>query len=294
MSPPTHTVGPDTRLPEVERLLAHAPFSGLPVVDSALRPLGVVTRTDLLRAGAVNAVTGTSRGALVVPDRRVGDVVHGAPLCVAADASLAEAARIMRDERVHRVLVVRGAHLVGIVTTWDVVRAFAGTRVALPIGRMMSSPVLTVPPDLPTASALRKLGESHVHALVVVESGWPVGVFTQREALLAERWPSRTVVDRWLDPAVLTLPPSFPAYRAAAQASAAGVRTITVMDLEGVSGILTATNFLYAVSAVAPDAVSSVGSASSRPPKRERPKKPHERRTAPAMPAARRRFGSAR
>lgn len=294
MSAAAHTVGPDARLPEVERVLVQGAFSGVPVVDDDLRPLGVITRTDLLRAGAVSAVTGTTRTRLIVPDRRAGDVIHGEALCVSDDARLEDAARIMREHHVHRVLVVADARLVGILTTWDLVRAIAEAHVALPIGRMMSSPVLTVPPSMSTASALAKLGQAHVRALAVVESGWPVGVFTQREALLAERWPSHTQVDRWLDPAVLTLPPNFPAYRAAAQAVATGARTITVMDLEGVCGIVTATNFLYATPDVAPGTSPPVGTGSSRPPMPERPRKPHERRTAPAMPAGRRKADAMR
>lgn len=293
MSAAAHTVGPEARLPEVERLLVHSAFSGIPVVDDKLQPLGVITRTDLLRVGAVSAVTGTSRTKLVVPDRRVGDVIHGEPLCVSHGAPLEEAARIMREHHVHRVLVVSGRRLVGIVTSWDVVRAIAEARVALPIGRMMSSPVLTVPPTLSTGMALAQLAKAHVRALVVVESGWPVGVFAQREALVAERWPSRTQVDRWLDPALLTLPPNFPAYRAAAQAIATGTRTITVMDLEGVCGIVTATNFLFVTPNAALDATESASAASSRPPLPERSTKPNERLTAPAMPAARRRANSA-
>jgi CBS domain-containing protein len=47
---------------------------------------------------------------------------------IRADATVAEAARRIRDERIHRLLVMEGDTLVGIVTTFDIVAAVADRR----------------------------------------------------------------------------------------------------------------------------------------------------------------------
>ena len=282
MSAPVRTVDVNVHLPEVERILFETGISGLPVIGPAARPVGVVTRSDLLNAGAVSAVTGTDRGRLSVPDRRVGDVMLARPLCVSENEPLSRAVRVMREERVHRVLVVAGERLVGILTTWDVMRALAASRTEQPIERFMTSPVVKVSPTLGTGEALDKLRGSHVHALVVVEHAWPIGVFAQEEALAAERAHEPTVVERWLNPAVLALPTTLPAHRAAAQAVAMGARAIVVVARGRVLGVVTGTNFLYAVPIEGP------GGALPRPPRVARRVSRGSRETLPAMPAARR------
>ena len=53
---------------------------------------------------------------------RVRDVMTPAPARVAPDASVEEVARLMTREGFHRVPVVEGERLVGIVSTMDFVR----------------------------------------------------------------------------------------------------------------------------------------------------------------------------
>lgn len=282
MSAPVRAVDVDMHLPEVARILSETGFSGLPVLGPGSRPLGVVTRSDLLNAGTVREVTGTDRGSLVLPDRRVGDVMLTRPLCVSEGEPLSHAVRLMRDERVHRVLVVMSERLVGIVTTWDVIRALAASQTEQSLERFMTAPVVKVAPTLGTGEALLKLRGSHVHALVVVEHGWPIGVFGQAQALAAERADEPSTVERWLDPALLVLPATLSAHRAAAQAIATGARTIVVVERGRIRGIVTGTNFLYAVPVEGP------GGTAPRPPRVARPVSRRSRETVPAMPAARR------
>jgi CBS domain-containing protein len=47
---------------------------------------------------------------------------------IRADAAVAEAARRIRDEKIHRLLVMEGETLVGIITTFDIVAAVADRR----------------------------------------------------------------------------------------------------------------------------------------------------------------------
>jgi CBS domain-containing protein len=53
----------------------------------------------------------------------VTDVMTPAVLNIAAEAPVADAARVMLRHGVHRLIVTDGARLVGLVTTMDVMRA---------------------------------------------------------------------------------------------------------------------------------------------------------------------------
>lgn len=106
----------DTPLGLVEEVLLTAGVSGAPVVDVAGRPLGIVSKTDLLQAlhdGAGEA-------------RPVGEVCTPLVFSLPERAPLAQAAALMAWEGVHRIPVVGddGA-VVGIVSALDVARWLA-------------------------------------------------------------------------------------------------------------------------------------------------------------------------
>ena len=91
---------------------------------------------------------------------------------IRTDALLREAAQIMRGADVRAIAVVENDRLVGIVTDWDVVEAFAtrsGDVTALPVSAVMTSKDLaTIGLDDTVAEATNVLGERRVHHLPVV------------------------------------------------------------------------------------------------------------------------------
>lgn len=117
------TVGVDARVEAAEQLLAAYRISGLPVVDAAGHLVGVLSRTDLFLEGGVvlrQLVRGRASGL------RVGEVMSSPPLTVGLSATLAEAARIMRDERVHRLVVVNDQdEPIGVLSATDYVTLIA-------------------------------------------------------------------------------------------------------------------------------------------------------------------------
>lgn len=63
-------------------------------------------------------------------DHTVQEVMSRNVLSVGPDADVREAARLMKDRSIHRVLVLEGDALVGILSAWDVVGAVADGRLA--------------------------------------------------------------------------------------------------------------------------------------------------------------------
>lgn len=110
---------------------------------------------------------------------QVKEVMTTGPITLDRDASLTEAARVMRDQGIGDVIVVEGDAAEGIVTDRDIViRAVAEgadpntTR----LGQVVSSDLTSVAPDDPVERAIELMREKAVRRLPVLEGGKPVGV----------------------------------------------------------------------------------------------------------------------
>lgn len=114
---------PEMKLDALAAVFLQEGISGVPVVDDAGRPIGVVSKTDLLRnlytRGGADAVE--TSGAFTV-----ADIMMPIALVLPQNESLSRAAALMAFEGIHRVLVVRAdGSITGIITALDVVRWLA-------------------------------------------------------------------------------------------------------------------------------------------------------------------------
>jgi CBS domain-containing protein len=111
------------------------------------------------------------------------------PRSVAADIPVAHAAGLMRSEGIRHVLVMDGDVLVGVVSDRDVRGLRLTSEPTLsphaPVATVMSQPPITVDAETPLTEAARTLLEDRIGAVVVLESGRPVGIFTRSDALEA-------------------------------------------------------------------------------------------------------------
>lgn len=127
------SVPPDAVLRDVAELLVRRRISGVPVVDAG-RVLGIVSEGDILfkerpRDGLNRGVLAflMDEGDLMLKiDARSARAAMTSPAVTIGPArSVADAAALMLDEGVSRLPVVDHGELVGIVTRFDLVRAFA-------------------------------------------------------------------------------------------------------------------------------------------------------------------------
>lgn len=247
MSSPVVTVQLDDSLPSVQDKLATHRISSVAVIDGAGKPVGVVSRTDLIRHGRMEAGRHPKSALLVFPsDRAVGKVMTRGVTTVEPSATVREAARLMVERRQHRVYVVERDRLVGVFSTKEVMSAIAAARVRTPIDDLMHTPVFTVRFDEPVALATERLERAHVSGVVVVENEWPVGIFTQTESLLSAALPRDTPVDDVMSPAMLCLGVGTELHRAAAQANAMSARRVVATGKRQMMGILGGLDFARA------------------------------------------------
>jgi len=108
-----YCVREDARISAIADLLLDRGFSAVPVVDADGRPLGIVSKTDLLRH---------YQGRPSV-DARASEMMMSLVFVVDQRASIGDAAALMATEGVHRVAVVDHARaVVGVLSALDLVR----------------------------------------------------------------------------------------------------------------------------------------------------------------------------
>lgn len=103
------------------------------------------------------------------------------------DASVKDAAKRMRDERIGSLLVEKAGHIVGILTDTDVVRRAAAEGADLTktaVHTIMTSPVVTIEGMRTVQDAHDMMGDLGVRHLGVTEQSRLVGVVSVRDLLV--------------------------------------------------------------------------------------------------------------
>ncbi|HJP87224.1 MAG TPA: CBS domain-containing protein [Gemmatimonadaceae bacterium] len=129
------TATPDMPLTDALALLTENHVSGAPVVDGG-KVAGVFSATDLLAFFAdlqspPRGLAFRDRRARAAPleDVTVADVMTRQVESLPPDCSVEEAALLMGRKQIHRVMVMMGDVLLGIVSTADVAKAVAEQRI---------------------------------------------------------------------------------------------------------------------------------------------------------------------
>jgi predicted transcriptional regulator len=144
MNPDIMTVPDDMTTDDLVRYLTEREISGAPVVDNQGHLIGVVSMTDVGRhlaepsefassglsefyRGTAGEETLEELGQRYVEARAatVRDVMTPAIHQVPVNAPVAEAARLMVEHHIHRLVVTQGKEPVGIITSMDLLKIVA-------------------------------------------------------------------------------------------------------------------------------------------------------------------------
>ena len=110
MTPNPVTVGPSATLQEAARIMRDEDTGVVPIVENG-RPVGVVTDRDIV----VRAVADGAEGAR----RSVRDVASSDLITVPPDMTTEQAAELMAERQVRRVLVCENDRLIGVASIGD-------------------------------------------------------------------------------------------------------------------------------------------------------------------------------
>lgn len=119
------TVRASAHLYEAAQLMDVHRVHGLPVVDSTGAVVGVLSQTDLLRARVVEHLWTNLKGLAV------RHVMTAPAITIPLHASLDDAAELMEQRRVHRLVVVGtdGVTPVGVLSVSDLVHVMANGEI---------------------------------------------------------------------------------------------------------------------------------------------------------------------
>ncbi|MDZ4064356.1 MAG: CBS domain-containing protein [Coriobacteriia bacterium] len=110
---------------------------------------------------------------------KVRDIMTARIVAVSRDATVADAARTMRDEHVGSVLVVDDELLVGILTDRQITHTVTADGLdprTVAVGDVMDEEFVPLEPDMDLLPAMRLQRELGMRRLPVVEDGRPVGI----------------------------------------------------------------------------------------------------------------------
>ncbi len=133
------TVGPDTAVREIARLLLDKQITAMPVVDQNGAPIGMISEEDLIRpddatrearrdwwltllAGG-EPVSSIFLEWLHSQKRNARYLMSKPVISIDEDADVRDIARLLAAHRIKRVPVVRNGRVVGIVSRGDLLRA---------------------------------------------------------------------------------------------------------------------------------------------------------------------------
>jgi CBS domain-containing protein len=108
------TTEPHVGIDRVRRILQRNKVGAVPVVDSEGQPIGIVSATDLVPS--------------LKPDSLVSAIMTEKVYTVPKYDDVSIAARIMRNHKIHRVVVTHEQKVVGMISSFDLLALVEGHR----------------------------------------------------------------------------------------------------------------------------------------------------------------------
>jgi acetoin utilization protein AcuB len=125
MSHPVITVHPDMPIQEALKLMHEERVRRFPAVDRHERMVGIVSERDLLHAAPSDATSlSIWEVNYLVSKITVEKVMTRQVIKITGDTPLEEAARLMADQKIGGLPVVRDSELIGIITETDLFKIF--------------------------------------------------------------------------------------------------------------------------------------------------------------------------
>jgi len=134
MSTELLTIKENTQIRDVIKIFVNNEISGLPVLDSDGYLAGVVTSTDVLEKESSHAFYNSLINKnyelelledVKFFDQPISSIMTEDLYTVEPDTTIAKMAKIMYEKKIHRLLVTEYNKLVGIVTTFDLLKLLA-------------------------------------------------------------------------------------------------------------------------------------------------------------------------
>ncbi len=173
----------DTSLGQVAVLLTQHHVHALVVVDRDRRPIGLMSDTDLL---AGEWLAGDSESLAAMRKLTAGDLMSYPIITAECSMPLNEAAKLMIDTDINRLLVTDKGQPIGMIATSDFVASIAKAErmERNSVADVMSDAILVCRDKTPVGSAARAMTTARYRSVLVVNAyGKPLGVVSEKDLM---------------------------------------------------------------------------------------------------------------
>jgi acetoin utilization protein AcuB len=149
MSSPVITIHPEMSMPDALNLMRQEHIRRLPVVDKRGRLVGIVSDKDLLNASPSDATSlSIYEVNYILSKLKVNEIMTKDVTTVTEDTPIEIAARIMADNKIGGLPVIRNQEVVGIITETDLFKIFLELLGARESGVRIAALVPDIPGEL--------------------------------------------------------------------------------------------------------------------------------------------------
>lgn len=130
----------------------------------------------------------------------VVEIMNPTPVTTSAEATVADAAKVMREKGIGSLIVVGNGRPTGIVTERDIVTKVAAIDrkpSQVHVRDIMTAPLVAVHPHEEVAEAAKLMAQRKIRRLPVVQDGKLVGMVTENDIIRI--WPTLIEVTREYD-----------------------------------------------------------------------------------------------
>jgi CBS domain-containing protein len=173
-----------TPLGEVAQLLDQYHVHGLLVADGGGRPVGILTDFDLL---AGEWLSSNSEGLAAMRKMTAGELMTTPLNKVKADLPACEAAGLMRQQGISRLVVEEGGQMVGVLSVSDLIAGMVQERSMerRTVADVMSRSMLICREETPLHAVARGMTDARYRSVIVVDpQGRPQGVVSGLDMLV--------------------------------------------------------------------------------------------------------------
>ena len=183
MHPGLLTCHPDATLGHVSVMLTQHHVHALIVADRDDRPIGIISDYDLLAGEWLSA---DSQSQATMRTLTAGDLMSSPIDTIEASMTLGEAAHLLIENDINRLVVTEKGVPTGVISTSDFVASIAGEEKPLrqTVADVMSDAILVCRDKTPLTSAARTMTQAGWRSVLVVDAkGKPEGVVSGQDLL---------------------------------------------------------------------------------------------------------------
>jgi len=182
------TITPDKTLYEAAKIMGKRRIGSL-VVMMYDTPVGMITERDLLNtvSQGVDLEKDWIGGGDSIRDQKVESIMSYPVAKICSSSPLKEAARLMIEKRIRRLVVCDLGKMIGILTASDMIgslpEAEETMKVWFEVDYFMTKKVITADEKMLVDHIANIMAEKRIGSVIITKDGNPVGIFTERDLL---------------------------------------------------------------------------------------------------------------